>query len=222
MCECISGGIMRIQPIQYGAYYPQKTENKKYNSVPFKSELVKAVIKNHEVPTDYRKCRELWGKVMTAFKNEPSLKIIKPDLYNEILNFRRTSYQSADAFFYLHDIENMEDGYNILIARDDSECELKYMKDKEGVSLLYTTNDPELFIRFGCTPVLDNQTYNFYESYGIYVRYHNSDNYNGCAKEVRTLSGLGGWNTRYYDETGHTNLVTNARGMLDDLLNIFK
>ena len=186
------------------------------------SENVKAIIKNHEVPTDYRKCRELWGKVMTAFKNEPSLKIIKLDLYNEILNFRRTSYQSADAFFYLHDIENMEDGYNILIARDDSECELKYMKDKEGVSLLYTTNDPELFIRFGVTPYIDGIAYNFYESHGIYVQYHDSNNYDGCAKEVRTLSGLGGWNTRYFDKTGSTNLMTNAKGMWEDFKRIFQ
>ena len=186
------------------------------------SENVKAAIKNHEVPTDYRKCRDLWDKVMTAFKRDPSLTILRPDLYKEILDFRKTSYKYVGAFRRAHNIENMENGYNIEIARDDSGSSLIYMKDKEGVSFLYKTDDPELFIKFGATPYIDGIKYGFYESHGIYVQYHDSNNYDGCAKEVRTLSGLGGWNTRYYDETGSTNLMTNAKGMWEDFKRIFQ
>lgn len=214
---------MRIQPIQYGTYYPQKTENKKCNSVPFKSEAVKAIIKSHEVPTNQKLCRELWVNVMTAFSKEPSLTILRPDLYNDSLKHRKMYFKYIGAFFRSHNIRNMEDGYSIEIARDNSGSSLIYMKDKEGVSFLYTTDEPDKYIRFGSTPVRsDDWRHPFYQTSDIYVEYHIADNADGCAKEVRTLSGLGGYNTKYYDETGHTNLATNARGMLNDFLNIFK
>lgn len=187
------------------------------------SENVKAIIKNHEVPTDNRKCRDLWRKIMITFKKEPSLTILRPDLYEDFLDcISGNNMLYVGAFYYDHDIEDMEDGYSIEIARDDSGTSFIYSKDKEGVGILYTTDEPDKYIRFGLTPVRDGYRYNFYQSYGIYVQYHHSVNDDGCAKEVRTLSGLGGYNTRYYDETGSTNLMTNAKGMWEDFKRIFQ
>lgn len=186
------------------------------------SENVKAIIKNHEVPTDYRKCRDLWGKVMMAFKKEKGLCVFERDMYNEILDFRMTSYKDAAAFVFDHNIYNMPNGYSIDIAGTDGNGALKYVKDKEGVCFQYTTDDPSLFIRFGFTDLINGCRYPFYQASDVYVSYHHSDNDDGCAKEVRTLSGLGGYNTKYYDETGHTNLATNAKGMWEDFKRIFQ
>lgn len=181
------------------------------------SENVKAVIKNHEVPTDYKKCRELWGKVMMAFKKEKGLCVFERDMYNEILDFRMKSYKYPEVFIYHHNIFNMPNDYSIDIAGTDGDGALKYVRDKEGVCFQYTTDDPNLFIRFGLTDVINGCRYPFYQSSGVYVSYHHSDNDDGCAREVRTLSGLGGWNTRYFDENGNSNLGTNIRGFLGDL-----
>ena len=129
------------------------------------SENVKTIIKNHEVPINQALCRELWVKVMTALGKEPSLMILRSDLYNDLLKYKKGYFQYIGAFFSRHNIRDMEDGYKIEIARDNCGSALIYMKDKEGVSILYTTDEPNINIKFGNTHVCsDNLRHPFYQT----------------------------------------------------------
>lgn len=186
------------------------------------SENVKAIIKNHEVPTNHKLCRDLWWKVMAAFRKEDGLYILNNTLYSDLLDLRMASYRCPEVFFGDHDINNMPDGYSERIAAVANGSAVDYVKDKDGVGFLYSTDESGLFIKFGDTLPINGYRYPFYQSNGIYVIYHNTDNDDGCAREVRTLSGLGGYNTKYYDETGSTNLMTNAKGMWEDFKRIFQ
>lgn len=174
---------------------------------------VKDILRCHEVPMNYTKCRYLWIKVMDAFKKDPSFTIVNEALYRDFEKYSRPAYMYIAAFLGKNKIIDKEDGYNVVIARNTG-GELKCKKDKNGAGFLYSTDDPKLFIEFGITPEINEYRHPFYRTCGVNVIYHYSQNKDGHAQAVRTLGG-----TKYYDERGNCGIGTQIWGMLDDLMN---
>lgn len=174
---------------------------------------VKDILRCHEVPMNYTKCRYLWIKVMEAFKNDPSFTVVNRELYRDFEKYSRPAFMYIGAFFEKNKIHEKKDGYSTVIARNAG-GELKCIKDKNGAGFLYSTDDPKLYIEFGSTPVLNDFRHRFYKTCGVKVIFHYSENENGNAQAVSTLNG-----TKYYDERGNCGIGTQIWGMLDDLMN---
>lgn len=177
-------------------------------------------LQDFQIPNTFLEYRQLLYSVLKAIKNEPTLCVENRTLYDDLMD---CGSRFISAFFGDHNIEDKPDSYSILIASDKDGNLITMGKDDDGqyIEIKMDINSREKYVRFGVTNLIDGHRYNFYKTLDCFIDYHHSSNGNGYARRMRTRS-IGGWNTLYCDENGHSDIITNAKGIWGELKSIFK
>lgn len=177
----------------------------------------------HPYPNDYMEFKMLLGSALRAIYSNPTLQVVNKPLFDELMEFKKDSSDFA-AFFYKNGIE--DEPFYV--------CKKVIAKDKDGDLLILNKCDEGQFIevevplsfweddiRFGISyPVLDKRYY-FYMTSNIYIDYHDPFFTKGTMRKVKTVTA-GGWDTKFYDEDGNSNIITYLEGTWKDLKNIFR
>ena len=79
----------------------------------------------------------------------------------------------------------------------------------------------EPYIRFGLTDVENQHRYDFFMTSYVYTDYHDPMRTKGNARKMKVKSAFG-WDTRYCDEDGRSNILTNIEGMVKEFIGIFR
>ena len=177
-------------------------------------------LKERKIPNTFAEYWKLLSAVLRAVRNEPTLNVVNQSLYDELM---KCDPRYIAAFFNRHNYEDEPDSYYVLIAKDKDGDLVSLGKDNDGLFIQVNMylNCRERYIRFGSTYPMEGKRYDFYKTFDCYLDYHHSVNNDGYARRMRTRA-LGGWDTRWCDENGHSGIVTNVKGFWSELKHVFE
>ena len=182
-----------------------------------------AALSGNPYPNNFSEYKSLLTSTLSAIRREPTLQILNKELFDDLMEYRKTPEYFA-AFFYHHDLE--KEPYltcRKVIAKDKDGILLILDKDLEGqfIEVRVPISDIEPYIRLGITYVENQHRHEFFMTQYIYIDYHFSYSSQKYPRKMKVKSAFG-WETRYCDENGHSNIMTNISGIVNEFLDIFR